>query len=291
MLAVLKKLSRALAIVLICGASLLLVGCLGGKTDDGIVGPKIDNSTDLQTPTEEESAELDDTKTYYNSKYLNLVTEINGSYRIDRPFTLDENDESKRIYDNLYLYEDDLFYMTTSDNKYMWCTLSDAKDKAYVVTAYDDGEAYQIDVLKSGIYCLIFDTKSKSFDVEYKSEITTPVYETITGCEIYDVAQKWTPMTKSGDEFSIENYYVEQGKAVSFFNLVHTSHYKTTLEADVAGKYVCKTGTKAVSEVWFMIGGTYNIYLNAKTYVVRVELVSADENGYAAKIFYDANGA
>jgi len=38
-----------------------------------------------------------------------------------------------------------------------------------------------------------------------------------------------------------------------------------------------------------MIGGEYNVYLDPQTYVVRVELVMADEDGYSANVFVDEN--
>ena len=38
-----------------------------------------------------------------------------------------------------------------------------------------------------------------------------------------------------------------------------------------------------------MIGGTYNVYINSKTYVVRFELVSANADGYSAIVYKDGN--
>ncbi|MBO4594912.1 MAG: hypothetical protein J5697_04350, partial [Clostridia bacterium] len=148
------------------------------------------------------------------------------------------------------------------------------------------GAAYQIDVKVSGIYKLIFDIVTKSFDVVYKAEITTPVYEEIEDCDIYSTATSWTSMQKSGDKFQILNYHVGRAKLVAFFSgLSHTSQYKTTIAPESENRYVCKSGTKPKSDVYFMIGGTYDIYIDAKTYVVSVELVSADEDGYSAVVY------
>ena len=50
-------------------------------------GPQIDNSTDLNQT---------DKDNHYTSKSLCLVTEINGSFTTDRPFTLDTENSNKR---------------------------------------------------------------------------------------------------------------------------------------------------------------------------------------------------
>lgn len=262
--------------------TLVLFGC-GTSTATKWVGPKIDNAIDLVEVDDSEVESPAEEETYYKSKSLQLVTEINGSYRVDRPFTVDENDEYKRVYDDLYLYQYDSFYMG-SDKYDMWCTLSDTNDLKYAETAYSEGQAYQIDVKVSGVYKLVFDVVKKSFDLEYKGEITTPVYEEIKACDIFSVEQSWQEMTKSGDEFYINNFHIATGKAVAFFSKsTHTSRYKTTIDAEEENKYLYKSGTKPSSDVYFMIGGTYNIYLNAKTYVVRAELVEADD--YTAVVY------
>ena len=96
-------------------------------------------------------------------------------------------------------------------------------------------------------------------------------------------------MQKSGDEFYIQNFHIERAKVVAFFSsFSHTSQYKTTIDQTCQNKYICKSGTKPSSDVYFMIGGTYNIYINSTTYVVRVELVSADDDGYTAMVYQNS---
>ena len=222
------------------------------------------------------------------------MTEINGSYTVDRAFTLDAQDPNKRIYDDLYLYQYDYFFMISGDYKDIWCRLSDRNDLEYVEVEKSEGEDVQVNVKVSGIYKLIFDTVTKSFDVEYKSEITTPVYEEILKCEIgyLDDSKEmvFVKMVKDGNELAITNIHFDIGQAIWFYSeFTHTSWYKTTIDESCVNKYVHKWGEKPSSEIIFIFGGTYNLYLNPKTYVVRVEAVSIDNDGYSAIIF-DENG-
>lgn len=247
------------------------------------IGPTIDNQTDLEET---------DKDNYFTSKSLSLVTEINGSYTIDKPFTIDKENTNKRIYDNLYLYQYDYFFMISSDYKDIWCKLSDKNDLLYLEVESEQGEDIQVNVKVSGIYTLVFDTVTKSFDVEYISQITTPVYEEIAKCEIgyLDDNDKlqFVKMQKEGDTLVAKNIHMNIGQSVGFYSeFTHTSWYKTTLDESCANKYVYKNGQKPSSEVYFIFGGTYNIYLNAKTYVVNVELVSVDTDGYSAIIYED----
>ena len=264
-----------------------LSGCnLFGGGSSGSSLPKVDNSNDLRDYTPSQDENYDENDELYTSNYLSFVTEINGSYRTNRPFTLDENNKNLRIYDNIYFYEYDFFQMMSNDYKNIWCSLSDETDAQYAEVEREQGEDIQTNIKVSGIYKVIFDTSTFLFDLVYKSEITTPVYEEIKNCDIYSVATKWTTMQKFGDEFFVNNYHMEGAKLVAFdSSYSHTSHYKTTIDESCLNKYIYKNGTKPSSDVWFMIAGTYNIYLNAKTYVVRVELVSADADGYSASVY------
>ena len=279
-----KFIGSILCATVIISIALTAAGCF-----DNAAGSEkifIDNGTDLikvsgdSAENEEGGASGD----LYTSKNLNFITEINGSYRTDRPFTVDKNDEHKRIYDDLYLYEYDFFQMMSSDYRYIWAGLGDPDDAEYAETEREQEEDVQVNIKKSGIYKVVFDTDTFLFDLEYKGEITTPVYEEIDGCEIYSTATEWVVMERSGDEFKTENFEIEAGKLVSFFSrFSHTSNYKTTIDESSANKYIRKTGKKPSSDVYFMLGGTYDIYINAKTYVVRVEPVSIGE--YAAKVY------
>ena len=91
----------------------------GGNNDDD--PPQIDNETDLDVfvPQPEDGGYVEG-ETYYKSNSVSLVTEVNGNYSIDRPFTLDKDDESKRIYHNLYLYEGDFSRLFTIRRTASW---------------------------------------------------------------------------------------------------------------------------------------------------------------------------
>lgn len=281
-----KIISIFLAFVLLFSLSITLSGCfdMSGGSGNGL--PNIDNTTDLNDYIPSQDDDYDENDELYTSNYLSFVTEINGSYTTDRPFSLDENNPKLRIYDNIYFYKYDFFQMMSNDYRYIWCSLSDETDLQYAEVEREQGEDIQTNIKVSGIYKVVFDTSTFLFDLVYKSEITNPVYEEIKDCDIHSTATGWTTMQKNGDEFCVNNYHMERAKVAAFdSSFSHTSHYKTTIDESCLNKYVCKSGTKPKSEIWFMISGTYNIYLNAKTYVVRVELVSADEDGYTAGVY------
>ena len=238
----------------------LFAGCFGGNI--------VNNTTDIVA----QSTTNDEGKTFYTCKKLSLITEVNGYYSVNKPFVLDENDETKRIYDDVYFYVDDFFYMDRANSWDIYCTLSDPADSEYAEVEKSEGVDIQINIKKAGIYKIIFDISTLSFDLEFKSEITTPVYEEIKNCDMY-YSGAWVPMQKEGDEFYIKNFSIETSKFVSFFSHIHTSNFKTTVEQGTENPYIRKIGSKANSQVYFKNSGTYNIYINAKTYVVRVEPV------------------
>lgn len=284
-----KQILVVLSLVLMLPLMMVLSACsLFGPNIPGLVGPQINNQDDLVNTGKDD---------LYMSKRLKLVTEINGSYKIDRAFELDPQDENKRIYDNLYLYKYDYFYMTTSDNKYRWCRLSDESDWAYVAVEREMGEDIQINVNVTGKYKLVFDIVTKAFDIEYLGEITTPVYEEIESCEVgylVDLNGKkelqFAEMQAAGDELALMGLHFDVGQSIGFYSaLTHTSWYKTTLEESCAYKYLYKNSGKPSTDVCFMMSGQYNIYLNPKTYVVRAELLAADEDAYAAYVYVDEN--
>ena len=127
----------------------------GGNNDDD--PPQIDNETDLDVfvPQPEDGGYVEG-ETYYKSNSVSLVTEVNGNYSIDRPFTLDKDDESKRIYHNLYLYEGDFFqviYYKEGDLLgQIFASLSDEGDSQYAAVEYDDGgNPLQLNIIEQGV--------------------------------------------------------------------------------------------------------------------------------------------
>lgn len=220
--------------------------------------------------------------TYYTSEGLSLWMEVNGEFLEVNYFSLDG---SKRVYDNLYLYKDDYFFMLTGNNTDMYATLSDSSDSEYAEEEFAEGEEYAINIIKAGIYTVVFDTETLKFDLVYKSEITTPVYYTIKNCSIYTVATSWVEMSvnpNNADEFMIRNFNVEANKLISFYSNTHVSNYKVTLDESANNKLASARKTFVMTNV----GGTYNIYINRKTYVVRLELTNPDTATYSC-VYYD----
>ena len=84
------------------------------------------------------------------------------------------------------------------------------------------------------------------------------------------------------DEFVINNFSVAPGKIISFYNNLHTSNYKITLDENVNNKLASARKTIVTVNV----GGNYNIYINKKNYVVRMELINPDTATYGC-VYYD----
>lgn len=277
-----KKFLFFLLTLLVVISGTFLVGC-----DMGTGEPKIpDYNADIQVVVPEnidtEHFVPNEDETYYTSSRLSLWMEVNGEFLKVNYFSLDG---SRRVYDNLYLYEDDYFYMLSDDMRGWYATLSDSDDSEYAEEELAEGEEYSINIIKEGIYTVIFDTETLKFDLVYKSEITMPVYYTIKNCSIYSVATSWVEMSvnpANADEFVINNFNVTAGKIISFYNNLHTSNYKVTLEDSANNKLASSIKTNVTVNV----GGNYNIYINRKTYVVRMELINPDTATYGC-VYYD----
>lgn len=277
-----KFFSVLVALVLL--SAIFAVGC-----DFGFGSPTSrDYNADIQAVSPENiNAEhfiAEEGTTYYTSKGFSLWMEVNGEFLEMDYFSLDG---TKRVYDNLFFYVGDYFYMITDDVKYLYASLGDNADLEYAEEEKESGEDIQINVKKAGIYKLIFDVETLKFDMEYKSEIQTPKYYTIKNCSIYSVATEWKGMsvnTENEDEFVIKNFNIDANKFISFFNNLHTSNYKVTLDSSCDGKFAMANKTTVTVNV----GGDYNIYINRKTYVVRLELCNIETATYSL-VYYDGN--
>lgn len=296
-----KKLVCLLAtlLTLTCGATLAGCDLLGafGPEESEEEFPQIDNSIDLDeyTPTPDDEYVQED-KPYFTSTAIDLVTEINGNYTADRPFILDEEDESKRIFRNLYFYEEDFFqviyYEDITDLGKIFAILSDETDTQYAAVEYSDGGSpLQINIVQEGIYNLILDINTFAIDMVKVGDIQTPVYETIKACELYVHRSAsdatYTPMTLNGET---NEYYVQMeiplDTSIGFFNAAHTGRYKMTVDAGINDKLIYwdwLTPEKA----YVHIGGTYNVYFHAKTYVLRLELVNPDSASYYCQVGFN----
>ena len=212
-----RKIACLFSALLLLTSASALVGCGGGGSTAPDYNANIQVLAPENIPHENFVAEED--KTYYTSAELSLSMEVNGAFLVMDYFYLDGN---KRVYDNLYLYEDDYFVMVADDMVGWYASLSDPSDLEFAEEEKQAGEDVQINVKKSGVYKLIFDTDTLKFDMEYKSEIETPLYYTIKNCSIYSVKTDWVEMSvnpENADEFMISNFSVEANKLISFFNM------------------------------------------------------------------------
>lgn len=279
-----KKFIASVMLFLLClGSSIMLVGCFPGGNPPTLKDYNADIQVVLPENITTEHFVAEDNTTYYTSPGFFLSISINGHFMIMDYFSLDGD---KRIYDNLYLYKDDYFYMLTDDYVDLYASLGDVNDLQYAEEEKEAGYDIQINIKEAGIYKLIFDTKTLKFDLEYKSEIDTPKYYTIKNCDIYSVATSWVEMQvnpNNPEEFYVSNFHVDTNKIIRFYSHIHTSNYVPTLESN-SQKYA----TTRKTEVRIRIGGDYNIYINSKTYQVRLELINPETADYTC-VYYNGS--
>lgn len=277
-----KILSIIFSLILIVSTG-SFVGCIFDATPPG---PK-DYNADIEVVKHEdiktEHFVIDDNTTYYTSPGFALWMSVRGHYMCMDYFSLDGD---KRIYDDLYFYEDDYFLIVTEDYNDLYASLGDEDDLQYAEEEKEAGYDIQLNIIKSGVYKVIFDTKTLLFDLEFKSEIETPRYYTIKNCSIYSVATNWVEMSvnpNNQEEFYISNFHIDTGKIISFFNYIHTSNYVPTLEKNSEKYAKCET-----RYIKLKIGGNYNVYINSKTYEVRLELVNVETADYTC-VYYNGS--
>lgn len=268
-----KRLFTLIALMICLLLPPAFAGCdvFGGGSNDG---PIVNNATDLVVVTEGSTDDSGNVvvPTQYKSKKLNLVTEINGSYKLGRPFVLDPQDENKRIYDDIYLYVDDYFYMDKANTSIIYCGLSDENDLQYVEIEKEHGYDIHINVKEEGIYTIIFDITKGEFDLIRKGDITTPVYETIESCDLYTLKSKFVQMTQNPNnaEELYANITIDRDALLSFFSHnIHTSNYKIKIDPTQLNKYADQT-LKTSIEV--RVGGNYDVFININSYYIRFEL-------------------
>ena len=226
---------------------------------------------------------IEDNTTYYTSPGFSLYISVMGHFMAMDYFSLDGD---KRIYDNIYFYENDYLYIVTDDYKDLFASLGDSSDTQYAEEEKEAGVDIQLNIKTSGVYKVIFDTKTLKFDLEYKAEIETPKYYTIKNCDIYSIATSWVEMSvnpSNEEEFYISNFHIDTGKIISFFSHIHISNFIPTLESN-SQKYA--TCNKA--NIKIIIGGDYNVYINSKTYEVRLELTNPQTANYTC-VYYNGN--
>lgn len=213
----------------------------GNSSAEGEI-PLIDNQVDLKefTPAPNDDYPYIEGETYYQSNSVDLVTEINGNYTTDKPFTLDPENDKKRIYHNIYFYKEDffqiLYYKKFGDLGSLYVIMSDENDQEYAEIEYTpQGSPLQVNIKEQGIYNLILDIETFGIDMVKVGEIDTPVYETIKTCELYVhlSADNYTysPMTL---DTATNEYYMQAeiplNASLGFFSASHNSRYKMTVD-------------------------------------------------------------
>ena len=241
---------------------------------------------------------VDEEEAYYESNDICLYVEVNGSYEIIKYFTIDENNNNLRIYDNMYFYQYDYFQMMPNDEKdiNIYASLSDEKDKQYVEEYRSEGVDIQIDVKVAGIYKLIFDLTTMKFDIEYKGAIDTPKYYPIQTAKIASLPNgggevSYTQMTEEGDKFVAKNVEFDVKTSLSFHSINYVSWYKITLGEGVENKLAFYLPTnqekRKKQTIKLMVGGRYNISIDKNTYEVDLELLNVDTAQYVVEVYAD----
>lgn len=270
-----KKFAVKICVIVLGLSVLMLTGC---NMVNGLFDKNFDNKS--ITPVEGQEG-------YYTDERLSFCAEIKGSYKSDRPFTLDSTNENLRVWDNMYLYEYDYFQMIAANSSDIFYSVN-SEDLEYVTIEEQFAQA-TVQEGKSGIYKITFDLSTKLFDLEFKGEITSPVYEMMDGCDVYSLASGFTPLIanpNNSEELMVTNYTIQAGALISFHNHgnVHLSNYKVILDESVQGKYASamEDGDKHVK---FTIGGIYNLYINPITYQLRIELTNPDTADYTLQVY------
>ena len=266
----------------------------GNSSAEGEI-PLIDNQVDLKefTPAPNDDYPYIEGETYYQSNSVDLVTEINGNYTTDKPFTLDPENDKKRIYHNIYFYKEDffqiLYYKKFGDLGSLYVIMSDENDQEYAEIEYTpQGSPLQVNIKEQGIYNLILDIETFGIDMVKVGEIDTPVYETIKTCELYVhlSADNYTysPMTL---DTATNEYYMQaeipSNASLGFFSASHNSRYKMTVDTGLNNTLAYWDFVNPTS-VRVHVGGTYKVYFHAKTYVLRLELQNPDTANYYCQV-------
>ena len=220
---------------------------------------------------------VDNNVSYYESTDISLSIEINGLYTVIRYFTIDEEHKNLRIYDNMYLYPGDYFYMLSNDYRNWYADLDENVSEEYAVKEIEEGEDYSIVIKKEGIYKIIFDLDTKKFNLEYKSEIDQPKYLKIKNCEILEFIDSKATYKKmevnpnNPYELMIKNYNVVENRTIYFLSVTHVSKYKIFLNEENLN-LTAKYANKNRQGIKMLISGTIDLYLNTLTYEVRIDV-------------------
>ena len=243
-----------------------------------------DNLSPVATETMNEDVNVEEGKDYYSANDICPWFECSGYFGKAEYFYIDEQNLNKRVYDNMYFYKKDYLYMLSDNMRDWYAALSDNHDTTYVEEERENGEEVYIRFKQDGIYTIKFDVETHKLDVIFKAEIVTPKYYTIKGCDFYNGADKtFTRMqqsTTNPDELYLNNVEVNMNKGVSFCShIIHMDSFKVTIDPSTTTNIANIVGDRD-DYVTCAITGKVNIYLNKKTYVVRMEIVDKENTQY-----------
>lgn len=244
--------------------------------------------------------------TFYKSDLYDMHCTIAGYFTYGRPFTLGET-ENIHIYNNLCLYEGDEFFIAKNKSRnqgsflpnFDYCfKLKDESDTQYVTidSPAEDPTCGSLFVNqgKDGVYKITFDTETQLIDLEYLSEIETPKYDVLSGVDIqniHDSSDKKTTRMRENpdnpDEICVLGYSIPMYASIIFPN--NLGCY-TRVWLDASYVNTARTFTKR-ELLRFSRGGVFNVYLNTKTYVVRLEQLDYETAKYNCYYIFvnDAN--
>ena len=244
-------------------------------------------------------------KTYYKSDLYEMHSTIAGYFDYGRPFTIENDNQNVHIYDELYLYQGDEFFIAKNKARskgdflpnFDYCfELKEKADEEFVNVDVAEGDptcgSLFVKEGKDGVYKVTFDVGTKLIDLEYLREIDTPRYDYIKHCDISEIHFKKTTYKtlrenpENKDELCILNYDIPMHASIIFDN--NLGCY-TRVWLDDSYFNMARTFTKR-DLVYFSVGGTYNVYLNRKTYNVRLELANEASATYNCfYVFYGGN--
>ena len=237
-------------------------------------------------------------ESYYKSNKIALVTEIYGKYTFSRHFYLDAEDESKRIYPNIYFYEEDFFqllhYKDNPDFGDVVARLSDEGDGEFAEIEYTDkGNPLQVNIKKAGIYDLILDSETLKVDMVKVGDIETPAYETVESCDMNIHSQISHFYVNMLLDTESDEYYAELdiplGSTISFHSDSHNSEYKLNVDESVINR-LAYCNAAGDSTVYLHAGGKYKISFNRESYFVKIELKNPEEAEYFCQVGFNENG-
>ena len=254
-------------------APILLSGCSifsGGGTD----APKSVDPASIPSEVVVESGEE-----YYEATDYSLWFECSGYYRSCPYYYVEEGKPNTRVYDNLYFYEKDYFFVLSKSMKEWYARLSEGHDTTYVEEELTEGLDYHINIKTDGIYTVKWDMDSKRFDVIYKSEIDTPHFYEIKKCRILSNG-KYTQMERNPDnqdELCVKGLNVLHAKGITFYETPNA--FRVTVDP-ASTQFLFTFDNKRDDYLSVNVDGPVDIFLNTKTYVARIALPNPDQNTF-----------